>query len=203
MEGGTLTQAMARERFNPRRAAELMVTVARAVHYAHQHGIIHRDLKPGNILLTRAPNSRSSDDSHSHITQSNGSGAGSQASVIGNGVDVTQWTLKISDFGASADSRADCKPAFDKAISKCSAAGGGRVIVPAGDWFVRGPIHLKSGVNLHLESGATIRFSTLILWSIATRAGPDNGAALATSALTRPGPCSATSSTLLVVSNWL
>ncbi|MEX0612209.1 MAG: glycoside hydrolase family 28 protein, partial [Pirellulales bacterium] len=34
------------------------------------------------------------------------------------------------------------------------------VVVPAGEWFVRGPIHLMSGVNLHLEEGATIRFST-------------------------------------------
>src|SRR5262245_34825050 len=52
VEGGTLAQQTAGAPQPPRRAAELVQTLARAVHHAHQQGILHRDLKPSNILLT-------------------------------------------------------------------------------------------------------------------------------------------------------
>src|SRR5437763_1895328 len=51
VEGGQLDEVIRREPMPPRRAAELIVKVARTVHYAHEHGILHRDIKPGNILL--------------------------------------------------------------------------------------------------------------------------------------------------------
>jgi len=48
---------------------------------------------------------------------------------------------------------------INDAIDACSAAGGGRVVVPAGS-FATGPIRLKSRVNLHLSEGAVLKFST-------------------------------------------
>jgi polygalacturonase len=67
--------------------------------------------------------------------------------------------FSILDFGAKPDGVSDCTDAFRKAIAAASAAGGGRVVVPAGTWL-SGAIHLKSNVDLHLAEGATIKFST-------------------------------------------
>jgi serine/threonine protein kinase len=51
VEGGSLAREVPLFRDDPKSAARLLTTVARAVHHAHQRGILHRDLKPSNILL--------------------------------------------------------------------------------------------------------------------------------------------------------
>jgi polygalacturonase len=65
----------------------------------------------------------------------------------------------IVDYGAKSGGLINNSEAFKKAIEICTKNGGGKVIVPAGK-FLTGPIHLDNNVNLHLEVGAEILFST-------------------------------------------
>ncbi len=64
----------------------------------------------------------------------------------------------VTSYGARGDSLTDCTDAFRSAIRACNAAGGGRVVVPAGR-YMTGPIHLLSNVNFHVAERATIMFS--------------------------------------------
>ncbi len=52
VEGGDLAEQIQGVPQPARQAADLVATLADAVHAAHQSGIVHRDLKPSNILLT-------------------------------------------------------------------------------------------------------------------------------------------------------
>jgi polygalacturonase len=64
----------------------------------------------------------------------------------------------ITKYGAIADGTSNCGEALKQAIAACAQAGGGRVVVPAGD-FLTGAIHLRSNVNLHISRDATLRFN--------------------------------------------
>jgi len=68
--------------------------------------------------------------------------------------------FKLTDYGAKGDGIFDNKTAFDSIISACSRSGGGKIIVPSGVFFIKGPIHLKSNINLHLNKGSKLEFSS-------------------------------------------
>ncbi|MCE5186950.1 MAG: glycoside hydrolase family 28 protein [Planctomycetaceae bacterium] len=68
-------------------------------------------------------------------------------------------SFSISKFGAIGDGHTKNTEPFRRAIEACAQAGGGTVVVEPGMWLT-GPIELKSNLNLYLEEGAVILFST-------------------------------------------
>ena len=66
--------------------------------------------------------------------------------------------VDIRDHGAVAGGVTKNTAAIAAAINACADAGGGRVLVPAGQWLT-GPVHLRSKIELHLAEGAELIFS--------------------------------------------
>jgi polygalacturonase len=64
-------------------------------------------------------------------------------------------TWNVRQTGAVGDGQTKDTAAFQQAIDQCSAAGGGQVVVPAGDYLI-GAIALKTKTTLRLEEGATL-----------------------------------------------
>lgn len=65
----------------------------------------------------------------------------------------------VTEFGAKADGITNNAVSIQKAIDKATGSGGGKVIIPAGN-FASGVIILKSNVNLYLTAGARLLGST-------------------------------------------
>ena len=75
------------------------------------------------------------------------------------GLSVQAKDYNIVDYGARNDTTQLSTQALQQAIDDCSKAGGGRVVVPTGQYKI-GSIELRSNVHLHLEQGATLYGST-------------------------------------------
>ncbi len=130
INGGSLSTHLNGTPVPPMYAAELVETLARAIHAAHQAGIIHRDLKPANILLEglviRDP------------------GLGTPDSLIPN---LQSLVPKITDFGlAKKLDSADGPTATGAVMGTPSymapeqAGGKGKEVGPAADIYAIGAI---------------------------------------------------------------
>lgn len=67
--------------------------------------------------------------------------------------------FNVRDFGATAVKSDDGRPAIQKAIDACAAAGGGEVYLPAGE-YTSGTLRLRSHVRIYVDAGATLFGST-------------------------------------------
>lgn len=72
---------------------------------------------------------------------------------------IPERDFSIIHQGAVSGGKTDARPAILAAIEQAHAKGGGRVVIPKGVWLCKGPIHLKSSIELYVAKGATLLFS--------------------------------------------
>ena len=92
-------------------------------------------------------------------------GSWAQVPVILSRIRVPSFpdrTIVVTDppYNAVARGTTDSRDAIQNAIIDVSRYGGGTVKIPAGKYFVDGPLRLENNVNFHLEEGAELLFST-------------------------------------------
>lgn len=58
------------------------------------------------------------------------------------------------------DTLGNTKVEIEEAIEELSKLGGGKLKISKGTYHINGPIHLLSNINLHLEKGAILKFSS-------------------------------------------
>jgi polygalacturonase len=83
-------------------------------------------------------------------------GAEPELDVKPKSPEIPHHLFNLKDFGGVGDGKRWNTDAFRRAVAAIEAAGGGRLIVPAGTYRT-GPIALCSQLDLHLDDGAVIQ----------------------------------------------
>jgi formylglycine-generating enzyme required for sulfatase activity len=105
-DGATLSERLKKQRPTPREAAELIETLARAMHYAHLRGVVHRDLKPGNVLLAGAERvAKITDFGLAKRIDADSRGVSQSGAIMGTASYMApeQAAGKVRDTGPAAD----------------------------------------------------------------------------------------------------
>ncbi len=76
-----------------------------------------------------------------------------------SGADISPNQVSILKYGAKGDGKQDCRKAFDKAMADARKKDGLHIIVPAGVYYIEGPLPLTDNVCIELQEGATLKFS--------------------------------------------
>src|SRR5574337_47850 len=117
--------------------------------------------RPGRRLSRVSPNMRRSlmRSHHSPKGWRSWHCVSSSFKVAGGQRMIRSSMFNIVEFGAKDDRHFNSGTAIQEAIDACAQAGGGTVVVPAGD-FLSGTLQLKRQVTLCLKTGATLWAST-------------------------------------------
>ena len=104
LPGGTLKQKISGKPMSWQESIRLLIPIARALAYAHEHKIVHRDVKPGNILITGSGEPILSDFGIAKILE-----AEETMDLTGTGVGVgtPEYMSPEQAQGASIDARSD------------------------------------------------------------------------------------------------
>jgi serine/threonine protein kinase len=139
--GGSLAGFLAGTPLPIRPAAQLVATLARAIHYAHQRGIVHRDLKPANVLM-QIIDSRSEMESRPDLCLAK-TAIGNLQSAIPKITDFGLAKLLVGEPGVSTSAGPTQSGAIIGTPSYMApeqAAGRSREIAPAADIYALGAI---------------------------------------------------------------
>ena len=117
------------------------------------------------ILLGCSDQALEHNQASSITIDSNYRGSWAQVPVILSRIQVPSFpnrTLNVTDspYNAENDGSSDARQAIQNAIIDVSRFGGGVVSIPKGQYFIDGPLNLESNVNLHLQEGSELLFSS-------------------------------------------